>query len=400
MVIVVGKLVDCPVSFLIFIMPDNHLVELPFTSSQQTLSLGVELELQVLDQQTLQLTPRAAEILERVDSETFKEEFFQSTLEIVTGVCADVQAVERDLTTALAHARQVSAGLGLALSSTGTHPLADYRDRLITPSPRYNELIDRNQWLIRRMAVYGMHVHLGMASGEECIRYNYFFMSFLPHILALSASSPFWQGMYTGLSSCRPTTYEAMPTAGMPYLVGNWSEFEKLYHFLLRSKAIQSMKDLWWDLRPSPTLGTLELRFCDEPASLAEALGIVAFIHLLAHWFREHEDEWVSARTPLKHWIFRENKWRAIRYGLDAEVVVTRNGKTKLLRKDIADWLKTLRPYAAKMGYEKYLSVIQDILKRGTSSTRQHEVFVQRNDLGAVTKHNVQEFVTGVPQWS
>lgn len=398
--IVVGKLVDCPVSSLIFIMPDNHLIELPFTSSQQTLSLGVELELQVLDQQTLQLTPRAAEILERVDSETFKEEFFQSTLEIVTGVCADVQAVEQDLITALTQARQVSAGLGLALASTGTHPLADYRDRLITPSPRYNELIDRNQWLIRRMAVYGMHVHLGMGSGEECIRYNYFFMSFLPHILALSASSPFWQGMYTGLSSCRPTTYEAMPTAGMPYLVKNWSEFEKLYNFLLRSKAIHSMKDVWWDVRPSPKLGTLELRFCDEPASLAEALGIVAFIHLLAHWFREHEEEWVSARTPLKHWIFRENKWRAIRYGLDAEVVVTRNGKTTLLRKDIADWLKTLRPYAAKMGYEKYLSVIQDILKRGTSSSRQHAVFVKSNDLGAVTKHNVQEFVTGVPQWS
>ncbi|MBT1686894.1 carboxylate-amine ligase [Dawidia soli] len=381
-------------------MQDSRLIELPFTSSQRALSLGVELELQVLDQQTLLLTPRAAEMLAQVNPETFKEEFFQSTLEIVTGVCADVQAVEHDLTTALAQARQTSAGLGLALSSTGTHPLADYRDRLITPSPRYNELTDRNQWLIRRMAVYGMHVHLGMTSGEECIRYNYFFMSFLPHILALSASSPFWQGMYTGLSSCRPTTYEAMPTAGMPYLVKDWPEFEKLYNFLLRSKAIQSMKDLWWDVRPNPTLGTLELRFCDEPASLAEALGIVAFIHLLAQWFHEHEEEWVSTRTPLKHWIFRENKWRAIRYGLDAEVVVTRNGKTKLLRKDIAEWLKTLRPYAARMGYEKYLTVIDSILKHGTSSSRQHNVFMKSNDLGAVIRHNVEEFVSGVPQWS
>jgi YbdK family carboxylate-amine ligase len=219
---------------------------LEFKQNVEALTLGVELELQVLDGESLLLTPRAAEVLERGENEKLQPEFFQSTLEVITSVCHNLHALESDLKHSLQLVSAKAHTLNLKIASTGTHPLADYRERLITPSKRYEELIDRNQWIIRRMAVYGMHVHIGMPSGDACIRYNYFFMHFLPHILALSASSPFWQGKYTGLSSCRPTTYEALPTAGMPYLVRNWNEFQKLYRFLVRTEAIESMKDLWW----------------------------------------------------------------------------------------------------------------------------------------------------------
>jgi carboxylate-amine ligase len=362
--------------------------------------MGIELELQVLDQKNLLLTPRASEIIELVKNDAFKQEFFQSTIEIISGVCSDVHAAESDLKNSLQKARQATAQLGLTLASTGTHPLADYRDRLITPSPRYHELIDRNQWLIRRMAVYGMHIHLGMRSGEDCIRFNYFFMHVLPHILSLSGSSPFWQGMYTGLSSCRPTTYEALPTAGMPYLVKDWKEFQKLYHFLLRSKAIQSMKDLWWDIRPSPQIGTLELRFCDEPATLAEVLGIASFVHALAHWFRDHQEEWTKSHTPLKRWIFRENKWRAMRYGLQAEIVTSKNGKTTLLHKDIKNWLRAVEPYIKQLNYGRYISVIENILEKGNSSDRQHRMFEKTSDLMEVVKLNVSEFESETPNWN
>lgn len=375
-------------------------VNLPFLSSKQELSMGIELELQVLDQKNLLLTPRASEIIELIQGDAFKQEFFQSTIEIITGVCSDVHAAESDLKKSLQKARQATSQLGLTLASTGTHPLADYRDRLVTPSPRYHELIDRNQWLIRRMAVYGMHIHLGMRSGEYCIRFNYFFMHVLPHILSLSGSSPFWQGMYTGLSSCRPTTYEALPTAGMPYLVKDWKEFQKLYHFLLRSKAIQSMKDLWWDIRPSPQIGTLELRFCDEPATLAEVLGIASFVHALAHWFRDHQEEWTKSHTPLKRWIFRENKWRAMRYGLQAEIVTSKNGKTTLLRKDIKNWLRAIEPYIKQLNYGQYISVIENILEKGNSSDRQHRVFEKTSDLMEVVKLNVSEFENEIPNWN
>lgn len=381
-------------------MKDRYINELPFQRSKQELTLGVELELQVLDGQQYVLTPRAHEVLALLPKEKFKEEFFQSTLEVVTGVCKDVHEVKHDLQTSLQQAREACGKIKLALASTGTHPMGDYRDRLVTPSPRYHELIDRNQWLIRRMAVYGMHIHIGMSSGDSCIRYNYFFMQFLPHLLALSSSSPFWQGMYTGLASCRPTTYEALPTAGMPYLVKDWNEFQKLYQFLQRSKAIQSMKDLWWDIRPSPTLGTLELRFCDEPATLQESLAIVAFTHCLAYWFRDHQEEWAQTHNPLKRWIIRENKWRTIRYGLNADIVVSRSGRTKRLSDDIEDWLDAVSGYAKQLNYLPYMDTLTQILLKGNSATRQHDIYVNTNDLMQVVRHNVNEFDRQQPIWN
>ncbi|MBL7858652.1 MAG: YbdK family carboxylate-amine ligase [Cyclobacteriaceae bacterium] len=364
------------------------------------LTLGVELEFQVLDKDSLLLTPRAVEIIDRCNNPQVIHEFFQSTLEIVTHVCRSTHEIDDELKRLMNIIRNGAAASSLTLSSTGTHPLADYRERLVTPSSRYDELIDRNQWLIRRMAVYGMHIHIGMPSGDSCIRYNNFFMHFLPHISALSASSPFWQGMDTGLRSCRPTTYEALPTAGMPYLVKDWKEFQKLFNFLLHSKAINSMKDVWWDLRPSPKFGTLELRFCDEPATREEAVAIVAFVHLLAHWFRDHEEKWTREHTPLKRWIFRENKWRTIRYGFDAEIVVSRQGQTQHLKKDIQEWMERLEPYVRELGYEKQVVLLQEILSKGSSAERQHDIFARTGDLMEVVRHNVAEFEKGSPVWN
>ncbi len=372
---------------------------LEFKSSSQELSLGVELELQVLDADSLLLTPRAAEIIDLCDSNNIVPEFFQSTIEIASGICQDVHGVENDLRPSIYKAYVKANQLNLRLGSSGTHPLADYRERLITPAKRYHDLIDRNQWIIRRMAVYGMHIHLGMISGDACIRYNYFFLNFLPHILALSGSSPFWQGMYTGLSSCRTTTYEALPTAGMPYLVKTWKEFQSLYSFLMKSKAISGMKDLWWDLRPSPEYGTLELRFCDEPATLKEALGIVSFVHALAHWFKDHEEEWNHSHTPMKHWILRENKWRAIRYGLHGHIVVSTTGKTKPIYKDIEEWLFTLSPYFKKMKYQEYMSIIRELIEKGNSSERQYKIYEATRDLNEVVRHNLREFESAEPRW-
>lgn len=371
-------------------------MSLKFKNNLQSLTIGVEIELQVLSKENLLLTPRAAELIHRCGNEKFKQEFFQSTLEIITGVHEYVQGIEADLQGSIDTASRESKDLNLVLGSTGTHPLADYRDRLVTPSPRYHELIDRNQWLIRRMAVYGMHVHLGMSSGDMCIAFNNFFVNFVPHILALSASSPFWQGMHTGLSSCRPTTYEALPTAGMPYLVKDWSSFENLFLTLVKSDAIQTFRDLWWDIRPSPALGTLEIRCCDEPATLAEILGITAFVHLLAHWFLDHM-HLAHQYYSLDSWILRENKWRALRNGVRAQIIVGDKGNTKPLKDDIQEWLQRLEPYARRLEYGPYLKTIFDVIEHGTSAERQFHVFSTRQNLHDVVAHNVKEFQTGRP---
>ena len=268
------------------------------------LTLGAEVELQLIERDSLNLTPRAKELLEIALplSKKIKEEFYLSTLEINTDKCNNAHEIEADLSESFDLITKISNQLKIDLATTGCHPFSRYSDCVITPSNRYNELIDRNQWLTRRMTVYGLHVHLGMKNGDEAIRFNNFFLNFIPHLLALSASSPFWQGDDTGLSSCRPTTYESLPTAGHPYSVKNYAEFEHLYATLVKCKSINSLKDLWWDIRVSPAFGTLEIRICDGLATLSETLAIVAFIHLLAHWFSDNAS-WLNQVPTSPIWF-------------------------------------------------------------------------------------------------
>ncbi len=375
-------------------------MKLTFKENIQSLTLGAELEFQVLDKTSLQLTPRAQEIITAANNKKIIREFFQSTVEVITGVCDTANEVERDFADSIKKVQQVAHSLDMRLASTGTHPMADYRERIVTDSARYKELVDRNQWLVLRRAVYGMHIHLGMKSGDECIAYNNFFLHFVPHLIALSASSPFWQKHNTGLSACRLTMYEALPTAGIPYLVKSWSEFQKLIKFLKRSDSIRSMKDLWWDIRPSPTIGTLELRMFDAPATHQEGLGMIALVHVLAKWFNDHHEEWMKTTPSLKHWIYRENKWRAIRYGLEASIITSRTGKTELLREDLERWITKLQPYIQSMNYEKYIDIIPQLIGKGNSSQRQRKVYHESGDLMAVIRHNIMELEQGQPIWT
>lgn len=370
-----------------------------FKGHEKILTLGVELEFQVIDQETLLLTPRASEIVEQINQPNIMPEFFQSSLEIITNVCETAHDAEKQFKEHFVTVRENAAALGLKISSTGTHPEADYRDRLVTPSKRYHELMDRNQWIIQRMAVYGMHIHMGMRSGDACIRYHNFFLHFVPHLLALSASSPFWHSLNTGLACARPTMYESMPTSGMPHIVKDWKQFDKMYLAMVRTGSIKSMRDLWLDLRPSPELGTLELRMCDEPATLAEAMAITAYVHMLGLWYEDHQEEWEDSHKTLSHWIFRENKWRAIRYGLKGEIILARNKKTLSVHEDITFWLDRINSYAIKLGYQQHVKLLKTILEKGNSSERQVKIFEQTNDLHAVTRHNVAEFEKGEPIW-
>jgi carboxylate-amine ligase len=374
-------------------------MKLLFKENTESLTLGAELEFQVLDNETLQLTPRANEIIESLKSKKVIREFFQSTLEVITDVCNDTHEIKNDFLQSLSEIKKVSDKLNIKLASTGTHPMADYRDRLVTDFARYHELVDRNQWLVLRRAVYGMHIHIGMRSGDECISFNNFFLHFTPHLVALSASSPYWQKYDTGLAACRLTMYEAMPTAGIPYVVKNWREFQKLVKFLMRSDSIRSMKDLWWDLRPSPAIGTLELRMCDTPATFSESIAIIAFVHALAHWYNDNHQEWLGTNPSLKRWIYRENKWRAIRYGLQASIIVTREGHTKLLADDLNEWIEKLAPQIKRLGYEAYFETIRQIILKGNSAERQRKIFEQTNELNEVVKFNNKEFEKGVPIW-
>ena len=370
--------------------------ELKFQSNGE-LTLGVELEVQLINPKDGELIPKSEALLGMVsDKARIKPEIFTTMLEINTGKQDTVQQIEQDLGVTIAELLLLGNTIGVDVASTGCHPTARYTDALVYPSRRYNELIDRNQWLSRRIIIFGLHVHMGMRDGDQCIRYNNFLLYFIPHLIALSASSPFWQGEDTGLSACRPSIFEALPTAGQPYQVKSWTEFEQLYQTLMDCKSITSLKDLWWDMRPSPGFGTLEVRVCDGTATLSETVAVVAFIHLLAHWFRDHV-EWIESFPPPSRWLSRENKWRAMRHGMEAAFLVSIDGKTKLLKDDITDWLTKLESYTEKLGYQEYVQTIRDIITHGNSSTRQRKVFESTGDLKAVVRHNAAEFAARKP---
>jgi carboxylate-amine ligase len=368
-------------------------------NSNGVLTLGVEVELQIIDSKSYNLCPRATDVLNATSHlEKIKKELHLSAIEVNTDICATAQEVEADLHKTLESLQLAAKDLGILFSTTGSHPFSKFSDWVVSPTTRYQELIARNQWLTRRMSIYGLHVHIGMASGEECIRFNNFFMYFLPHLLALSSSSPFWQGIDTGLASCRPTTYEALPTAGQPYHVRTWQDFEHLYKSLKLCGSIKSIKDLWWDLRPSPGFGTLEIRVCDGTATLAETLALVALIHTLAHWFADN-GSWLESVACPPYWLSRENKWRAIRYGLDAELVINTEGKTKLMREDLLEWFERLYPYIKKLNYTSYFRTLGMIMNFGTSSERQRKILAQSHCFQDIVKHNVNEFLLMTPQY-
>lgn len=379
----------------------NHFTMiLPFKNNPRALTLGVEMEVQLLDPHSLRLAPRAPEILHMLDHDKLTKEMFQSTLELITGICENVHEVHDDLGYTLKEVKVACHTKGLLLAGTGTHPFANYNNRVVSASERYHELLDRNQWLIRRMAVYGLHIHIGMINGDACIRYNNFFLHFIPHLIALSASSPYWKGNDTGLDACRPTTYEAHPTAGLPIFVDTWKGFNDLYEMLLKTHSIESMKDLWWDLRPSPGYGTLEIRICDGPATFHELECIVAFVHLLAHWYADHgHDHRMNMEEKPSEWIFRENKWRAIRYGLQAEIIDANTLETELLSDNIKNWLVRLQPYVEQLGYERFIKGLQDIILQGNSASRQRSIYAKTSEIQEVVRHNIKEFETGYPIW-
>jgi len=374
---------------------------LDFENNLNSLTLGVEMEIQLLDKETLNLTPRAEDILALVKNTRLVKEMFRSTLELVTGICSDAHEAGRDLNEILLEVRMAGEKTGIRFSGTGTNPTGNYNERILSKSERYEQLLERNQWLIKRMAVYGLHVHIGMKDGDDCIRFNNFFLHFIPHLIALSASSPYWNCLDTGLASSRPTVYEAHPTSGIPYTVHNWHEFNELYQKLLATNSIESMKDIWWDIRPSPGYGTLELRICDGPATMLELQSLVAFIHLLALWFNDNRHHFYKHNKIIpEQWIMRENKWRAIRHGLGAEIISHESMQVKKLADNIHFWVNRLEPYANQMGYQPFMECIKNILDKGNSAARQRKVMKYFNDIKRVVESNVLEFESGVPRWN
>lgn len=364
-----------------------------------SITVGVEVELQIIDKINYALADRADELIARLkDKKQFVPELFKAIMEINSSVHKNVSDLVPELHNLMTMASKEAAEIGCVVVGGGCHPVMRYQDLETRESEgkRYAMLLERNQWLMRRWMVSGMHIHLAMKSAEECIRYMHFFEHYIPHFVVLSASSPYWHAQDTGLQSCRSIISESIPTAALMYTINSWPEMQELVKNLTKSKAITSLKDLHWDIRPSPAYGTLELRMSDMPTNLQDIAAIAAFAHSLALWFSNNAD-WLTHMPKPQMWMARENKWRALRYGADAEIIINHDGTTGPIRQEFEKIFERIGDTARLNGYSTHIEHLRQILAGGSSSDRQRRVFTNTGSLQSVISHNLLEFQEGRP---
>ena len=369
-----------------------------FHSSERT-SLGVEMELEVVDAGSRELQASASELLAAMGEghpdgahPKAKHELFESTVEIITGICSTVAEARADLEVTLGELRRQTDRRGLELLCSGTHPFSDWAEQKVSPDPRYHDLLEEMQWLGRRLQIFGIHVHVGVRSPEKAIAIANALASYIPHFLGLSASSPYWMGQDTGLASARSKIFEALPTAGLPYQLAGWPEFERFMTTLVSAKAISSIREVWWDIRPHPTFGTVELRICDGLPTLAEVATVAAMSQCLVEWMNGRYDRGEELVTH-RGWIIRENKWRAARYGVEAQLILDDDGHLVALRDAVADLVDQLTPVAVRLGCVSELHHALVMVER-PSYLRQREVVSMGGTLVDVVDSLVAELRT------
>lgn len=361
-------------------------------------TLGVEWELQLIDTETMHLRQDAREVLaalpslsEGGDNPKIRHELMESTVEIVTDISHTVGEAKADLADTVKELRAATAARGIALACTGTHPISDWRDAVMAPIQRYAELIEQMQWLARRIQTFGVHVHVGVRNVDKAIPIVNALSAYLPHFLALTASSPFWSGSDTGLASSRAVVFGQLPTAGPPHLLDDWAAFEDYMDTLLRAGTIRSIKEVWWDIRPHPDFGTIEIRMFDGIPTLREVGMAAALCQSLVTLFDQQLDRGYTLPRPAA-WVVRDNKWRATRYGLDAIVITDDTGSTAPLRDDLYELIRELEPVADRLGCAEELKVAGEVLEHGAPYERQRAIRAEGGTLENVVQAAIAEF--------
>lgn len=351
-------------------------------------SLGVEIELNLVDAQSMALRSAIGDVIASLPRElegSVKPELLQCYLEINTGVCPDVGAVSRDLSARIAAVRQASARHGLKLYWGATHPFSRWQDQQVTPNERYLGLIDLLQETARRLVTFGLHVHVGVDSGDKAIMICDRIMQHLPILLALSANSPFWQGRNTGLHSQRIKVMETLPTAGLPPLMRNWSEYTWLLNHMVQTGFIKTIREIWWDVRPHHNFGTVEVRICDMPPSLRHVLGLTALVQCLIHDLSQEIDRG-TYQYDCHPFMIRQNKWRACRYGMEARLVDPTTFQSIPARAVVHGLVDRLADRGEELGCARYLRDLHDLAEEPTGAARQLKVFEDTGDLAEVVR--------------
>jgi carboxylate-amine ligase len=354
-------------------------------------TLGVEEEYMLLDAETFDLVQHIDTVLAAVSGHELEPrinaELMQSVLEIATPVCRTAADVEEQLRKIRGYVCDVARGERLRVGSAGTHPFSLFERQRITARDRYRNLVDQLQYVARRELIFGMHVHVAVDDPEKAIQVVNGLLNHLAQLLALSASSPFWRGEPTGLSSSRQMVFAAFPRSGPPPRFRDYADYAEVVGQLEKTGCIADYTHIWWDIRLHPRLGTIEIRICDATTRLEDVVALTAYCQaLVKHYCERYERQ---EEIPSYHRILTtENKWLAARYGLEAPVMDLSTGRrnrvpvAQLIRRT----LKEIEPHARELGSERELEGIAEILSRGNGSDQQLRIFNANRDIVEVAQ--------------
>jgi glutamate---cysteine ligase / carboxylate-amine ligase len=358
-------------------------------------TLGVEEEYMLLDPETWDLVQHIdsvlAAVVEGEHSDRLHAELMQSVLEVTTPVCRTAGDVQRHLAELRGYVADVAREQGCRFGSAGTHPFSLFERQRITARDRYRQLVDQLQYVARRELIFGMHMHVAVDDPEKVIQVMNGLLVHLPQMLALSASSPFWRGEPTGLSSSRQMVFAAFPRSGPPPRFKDYADFAEVVGQLERTGCIADYTHIWWDIRPHPRLGTIEMRVCDAVTRLEDVVAIAALFQAIVKMYCEQYD----AGKEIQSWhrmLTTENKWLAARYGLEAPVMDLATGRrnrvpvAQLVRRTLRD----VEPHARELGSERELEGVREILARGNGSDRQLRVWNANRDIVEVVREIAQ----------
>jgi glutamate---cysteine ligase / carboxylate-amine ligase len=320
----------------------------------------------------------------------------QSMIEVGTGICNDVKEARADIT----NLRGIVAGLarkqGLEIVAAGTHPFSHWQDQKIFDNERYELIVEENQIIARSLLTFGLHVHVGIADPDRAIHIMNAVRYMLPHMLALSTSSPFWVGKDTGLKSYRSEVFTRMPRTGIPDHFESNSAFQRYVELLIKTGCIDDGKKIYWDVRPHPFFPTLEFRICDIPTRVDDTIAIAALFQALVAKFNRLLDQNLTFRLHHKM-LIEENKWRAVRYGLDGKMIDFGKDKEVPIRDLIRELLEFVDDVIDDLGSRKEIEHIHTILERGTSADEQLRVWQETGDIKSVVDHLIEMTMENVP---
>ena len=361
------------------------------------LTLGVEEEYQIIDPETRELTSYIQEFLESgriVFREQVKPEFMQSQIEVGSNVCRNIREVRQEVIRLRSMVAEVAEKNKRKIVAAGTHPFSRWENQTVTEHPRYHGLLTDMQYLARRLLIFGMHIHVGIQDPELRIDVMNQIRYFLPHILTLSTSSPFWQGRDTGLKSYRSVIFEDLPRTGIPDHFNSYDAYERYIKVLVKTGCIEEPTKIWWDVRPHPKFPTLEVRICDCTTKIDEVVAITAFVQAIAAkliQLRKNNISWRVYRRDL----IAENKWRAVKQGIDGELIDFGKVQAVPARFLVGELLEIVSDVAEELGSSQELAYINTILQKGTSADRQLAVYHDTGSLEAVVDHLAKETVEG-----